>query len=180
MLNNLLTFSMLGAFLLLLILLTILNYKIHKQENGKLARIVNGLESITPMDLFKIRSEISDFTGIYIIYNASSERYYVGQSKRVVNRVNQHFTGHGNGDIYADFKYGDIFTLKMLSLNNSGYDSLDELEKDTIEYYGAFALGYNRTRGNGWNSSVLIFSKYFSYIITMYTITFHFPTISPV
>ena len=149
MLNNLLAFSMIAAFFLLIVLFTILNFRIHRDENRRLSRIINGVESITPMDLFKLRTEISDFTGIYIIHNVSSERYYVGQSKREVNRVNQHFTGHGNGDIYADYKYGDIFTLKMLSLNNSGYESLDELERDTIEYYDAFALGYNRTRGNG-------------------------------
>ena len=149
MLNNLHAFSMIAAFFLLIVLFTILNFRIHREENRKLSRIMDGVESITPMDLFKLRTEISDFTGRYIIHNVSSERYSVGQSKRVVNRVNQHFTGHGNGDIYADYKYGDIFTLKMLSLNNSGYESLDALEKDTIEYYTAFALGYNRTRGNG-------------------------------
>ena len=54
--------------------------------------------------------------------------YYVGQGKQVLNRVKAHFTGQGNGDVYADYKYGDEFTIKMISLDNSGFDTLNELE----------------------------------------------------
>lgn len=47
--------------------------------------------------------------------------YYVGQGKSVFQRVNNHFTSHGNGDVYADYKYGDEFTIKMIALENSGF-----------------------------------------------------------
>ena len=63
-------------------------------------------------------------------------------------RVNAHFTGSGNGGVYADIKYGDQFTVKAIKLSESGYSSLDELEKDAIQAYGAFRHGYNRNRGN--------------------------------
>ena len=66
----------------------------------------------------------------------------------MLNRVNAHFTGKGNGDVYADFKYGDKFTIKMISLEKSGYTTLNELERNTIMTYDAFASGYNKTRGN--------------------------------
>ena len=74
--------------------------------------------------------------------------YYIGQANKVINRVNAHFTGRGNGDVYADFKYGDEFTIKAISLQESGYSSLNSLERDTIKTYDAFAHGYNKTRGN--------------------------------
>ncbi len=63
-------------------------------------------------------------------------------------RVNAHFTGHGNGDVYADYKYGDKFTIKMIDLKKSGFDNINELQRSTIKTYDAFSKGNNRTRGN--------------------------------
>lgn len=74
--------------------------------------------------------------------------YYVGQGQQVLNRVNAHFTGKGNGDVYADYRYGDYFTIKMIALENSGFSTLNELERNTISTYNSFAAGYNKTRGN--------------------------------
>lgn len=89
-----------------------------------------------------------NFEGVYILCNKTKNMYYVGQGKEVLNRVNSHLTGRGNGDVYADFKYGDEFTVSMIALENSGYDSLNSLEKDTISRYKAYYKGYNKTRGN--------------------------------
>ena len=89
-----------------------------------------------------------NFAGVYILFNSTKNMYYVGQGKEVLNRVNAHFTGKGNGDVYADYKYGDKFTIKMISLEKSGYATLNELERNTIMTYDAFASGYNKTRGN--------------------------------
>ena len=74
--------------------------------------------------------------------------HYVGQSVSVIKRVYDHFNAKGNGDIYADYKYGDDFVIKMIALENSGYDNLNVLEKDTISTYNAYSKGYNKTRGN--------------------------------
>ena len=74
--------------------------------------------------------------------------YYVGQGKKVFQRVNNHFTGHGNGDVYADYKYGDDFTIKMIALETSGFKTLNELERNTIMTYNAYSRGYNKTKGN--------------------------------
>lgn len=89
-----------------------------------------------------------NFEGVYIILNVTKNKYYVGQSKKVLNRINAHFTGKGNGDVYADYKYGDKFKIRAIALEKSGYDTLNKLEKDTIYTYAAFAKGYNKTRGN--------------------------------
>ena len=45
-------------------------------------------------------------------------------------------------------KSGDDFVIKMIALENSCYNSLNELEKDTIATYNAYSKGYNKTRGN--------------------------------
>lgn len=105
----------------------------------------------SPQEFMRARSALTrngDFTGIYVIHNKTKDKYYVGQSVRVVGRVRQHLMGRGNGDVYADYKYGDKFEINLVSLRESGYDSLDALERDTIEAYGGYTKGYNRTRGN--------------------------------
>ena len=90
----------------------------------------------------------SEFTGVYILHNVTKGKYYVGQSIRVLSRINQHLTGHGNGDVYADFKYGDGFTVSTIPMQGSGYQSLNDLERDAISAYNAKDNGYNMTYGN--------------------------------
>ena len=90
----------------------------------------------------------NEFTGVYILHNETKDLYYVGQSVKVLARVKQHLTSHGNGDVYADFKYGDSFTVKTIPLAESGYQSLNDLERDAIEAFDAYDKGYNMTRGN--------------------------------
>lgn len=115
----------------------------------KFNQFINEETAITPEELFDIRNkQIDDSVGVYIIYNQTKDMYYVGQAKRMFFRLNQHFTGHGNGDVYADYKYGDEFTIRIVKLSESGYSDIDKLGKDLIEKYNAFETGYNRTRGN--------------------------------
>lgn len=110
---------------------------------------MDGEETITPAEFFEIRATTKgDFVGVYIIYNETKDMYYVGQAKRLLFRINQHFTGHGNGDVYADYKYGDSFVIQIIKLSESGYDDLDELERDMIDMYDASVSGYNKTVGN--------------------------------
>ena len=122
--------------------------------------LANNTSEMTPEEFMKMRSTsfggrgnpsyalTRNFAGVYILYNNSKNMYYVGQGKQVLNRVNAHFTGKGNGDVYADYKYGDMFSIKIIALENSGFNSLNELERNTIARYNAFSNGYNKTRGN--------------------------------
>lgn len=126
----------------------------------KIKDLADNSLKVTPQEFFKIRNASNggrgrkhistqhDFAGVYILYNHTKNMYYVGQGKRVFQRVNNHFTGHGNGDVYADYKYGDDFTIKMIALEHSGFNTLNELERNTIAAYNAYAKGYNKTRGN--------------------------------
>lgn len=89
-----------------------------------------------------------NFAGVYILHNESKDKYYIGQSKTVLNRVNNHFTGKGNGDVYVDYRNGDQFKIQLIPLENSGFDDLNSLERHFIKRYNAYGRGYNRTRGN--------------------------------
>lgn len=151
-----------------LILFIISDIKTKKQTKkrkqmvvDKVKDLANGAIEMTPQEFLTLRAEtrgnaysgqgimkLNEITGIYILFNKTKNKYYVGQGVKVMDRVNNHFTGKGNGDVYADYKYGDEFTIKMISLRDSGYNTLNALERDAIETYGAYANGYNKTRGN--------------------------------
>ena len=128
--------------------------------DNQIEGLANGTMEMTPEEFFQFRDFSfggkgrpkyalhHDFEGIYILYNRTKNMYYVGQAKKIFERVNSHFSGRGNGDVYADYKYGDEFTIKMISFKDSGFDSLNALERAAISKYNAFARGYNKTRGN--------------------------------
>lgn len=124
-----------------------------KKKNDELrARIYDLTDEGVPADdflagrhVFKADGEI---TGCYVLHNVTNDKYYVGQSTKVIGRVTQHFTGAGNGDVYADYKYGCKFEVHIIPLVGSGCNSLNELERQAIFTYDAFNKGYNRTRGN--------------------------------
>ena len=107
-------------------------------------------EGISPKEFFYLqRKNRGDAVGVYILCNKNNGKHYVGQAKRLYFRVNQHFTGKGNPDVYRDYEKGDEFLIKMIKLTESGYDDIDKLEKDKIEEYQAYYRGYNKTIGNG-------------------------------
>lgn len=152
------------ALLLFLTVLTVLTVLCTIVRTLNIKKKIKGLSDsvleITPEEFFRIRNSSNggrgrkhisteyDFSGVYIIYNHTQDMYYVGQGKKVFQRVNNHFTGHGNGDVYADYKYGDDFTIKMIALEKSGFKTLNELERNTIMTYNAYSRGYNKTKGN--------------------------------
>ena len=103
-------------------------------------------DSMTPEEFFDLKElQKGDMVGVYVIHNETRDMYYVGQAKRLFFRINQHFTGHGNGDVYADYKYGDDFSIRIVKLSESGYSDLDKLERDLIREYDAYESGYNKT-----------------------------------
>ena len=162
LLNVLGTLFFIAVFVGAAVLPFFLTNKRVKQEKAlideKIQRLADGTAEMTPEDFLEMRNRKfggpqkyalqHNFAGVYILFNKSKNMYYVGQATKILDRVNNHFTGKGNGDVYADYKYGDTFTIKMIALENSGFDSLNALEKATIGKYDAFSKGYNKTRGN--------------------------------
>ena len=70
---------------------------------------------------------------------------YVGQSVKMASRVHNHLIGKGNGDVYADVKYGKYVYVQ---LNYCNYGDMNSLEKNLIKKYNAMK-SYNNTKGGG-------------------------------
>lgn len=154
-----------GIVVIILVFVFVIGYAIYIQKKKKEIRekidlLASNAIEMNPNEFFKIRNKSFggqgspkyarqyNFEGVYILYNETKKMYYVGQATKILDRVNAHFTGKGNGDVYADYKYGDSFKIRMIALEKSGFCSLNELERHTISKYNAFARGYNKTRGN--------------------------------
>ncbi|MFW7431876.1 GIY-YIG nuclease family protein [Vagococcus carniphilus] len=130
-----------------------------KKINSKINDLANNSIELTPEEFMLIRNKrlydekarhanIKNFPGVYILHNKTKDLYYVGQSIKVLDRIGNHFKGRGNGDVYADFKYGDQFTIRTIALENSDFSNLNDLERYAIRFFGAYEKGYNRNKGN--------------------------------
>lgn len=71
------------------------------------------------------------------------ENVYVGQSVHMFQRVHAHLNGKGNGDVYADRKFGKHIYLQFVKCDKS---QLNEIEKKYIAAFHA-TDSYNATRG---------------------------------
>ncbi|MFI3685165.1 GIY-YIG nuclease family protein [Vagococcus fluvialis] len=129
-----------------------------KKINNTINELANNSLELTPEDYLSLRNKkllgessrhanIQNFSGVYILYNKSKDLYYVGQSIKVLDRIGNHFKGRGNGDVYADYKYGDEFTIRTIALKNSPYDNLNDLERFAIKTFNAYEKGYNKNKG---------------------------------
>ncbi|WP_416150229.1 GIY-YIG nuclease family protein [Salipaludibacillus sp. HK11] len=150
------------VFIFIVFIILIFLFQAHQQKiiREQIFELANNTLELTPEEFFEIRnksfggrgnalySNNYNFAGVYILHNKSKELYYIGQGKQVLNRVNSHLTGKGNGDVYADYKYGDYWTIKMIALKNTSFNTLNELERYAIETYDSYNKGYNKTRGN--------------------------------
>ena len=149
------TICVIAGVLLLFVLLSIY---FRRSAVRRVRRIAKNKVEMSPEEFSAFRLEkdakgqtmsvAHNFPGIYLIHNTTKDIYYVGQGERVLDRVNMHFTGKGNGDVYADYKFGDRFLIRIIGLHGSGFDTLNELERYAIDEYKAFEIGYNRQRGN--------------------------------
>lgn len=120
-----------------------------RQARQTTQRYLNLKEPMEISEFFEMKDSIKqDFEGCYVIYNETTQEYYVGQGKKVLSRANMHFTGHGNGDIYHDYKSGKHFTIQIHPLSLYPQFNLNALERNLIRIYDAYDNGYNKTRGN--------------------------------
>ena len=120
-----------------------------QQARQTTQRYLNLKEPMEISEFFEMKDSIKqDFEGCYVIYNETTQEYYVGQGKKVLSRANMHFTGHGNGDIYHDYKSGKHFTIQIHPLSLYPQFNLNALERNLIRIYDAYDNGYNKTRGN--------------------------------
>lgn len=139
------------AAAIFLVLWPIFAAAVGAHRRSRIRRLAQNADTYDPKTFLEMRKSKllgDDFQGIYILRNESKKKYYVGQSVHVLARVNQHFTGHGNGDVYADYRNGARFSIRTLRLKGSGFKTLNSLERYAIAAYRAYTKGYNKTRGN--------------------------------
>lgn len=141
------------AYLLFLIpaliyLLVVLILFLNRKARLKRLMISSRTMSIDTFLSKRKMNQLRNEAGIYILHNKTRDMYYVGQGDYVVSRAFKHFSGAGQGDVYADYKYGDKFTIQLIYLKGSGFLRLNTLEKTAIEVLDAYDYGYNRTHGN--------------------------------
>lgn len=148
-------------------LLELNNIETSKRMNEEIYSYTEKLKEITPLSTTYISDDsfisLKKFIGLqydkiigcYIIHNKEqNQKYYVGQSKDVMKRINLHFKGLvPNNIIFAEDYYStatdvrdNMFELKIIPCETK--DELDKTEKELIEQYDAYNKGYNRTSGN--------------------------------
>ncbi len=89
---------------------------------------------------------------IYRIWNKRNGKSYIGQSVTPADRVWNHLTGNGSGQIAADLiKYDGTAWEWQILADESDYPgvSLNELEKRFIRQYDSVRTGYNHNKGGG-------------------------------
>ncbi len=102
-----------------------------------------------PIDDLKALSGIKDVSGIYVLRDENNQ-YYIGQGVHCIKRCLQHFTQTPVDAVNAAYLSGISFVLEdvVTGVEGQDYIHLDTLERMCIEYYNAYHLGYNKTRGN--------------------------------
>lgn len=131
------------AVLLVLVTLAVIFERRKKQKVQKAVREwATGKTTITPKEFFKIRkakirrsfiSSGEEFMGVYVAVNEDKGFCYVGQSQRVLQAVSSLFTGHGNMQVFTDYKKGDQFTIRAFAIENTRYASLAQLKRAVME-----------------------------------------------
>lgn len=104
-------------------------------------------ELITIKEFYDSYNKNINIYGVYILYNKTKNKYYVGKSQNIVSRVKNHIEGRGNAHLFADLKYGDEFMISLVSYDSQKFTSLNQQERFYISVFDAFENGYNRTRG---------------------------------
>ena len=146
-------------------------YLLHKiyiwAKNEKLRNIISSRKFIYYKDFEKnwivsssekrgkIGYKYNDTSGCYVItiydYYVDDGKFmdyddiYIGQSVNVCQRVHNHFNGKGNGDVYADIKYGRYVYVQIIPCRK---DEMNVLEKQLIRAFKA-TKSYNSTKGGG-------------------------------
>lgn len=95
----------------------------------------------------------NDFSGCYVIMIFEKkvhfgrfknyDNIYIGQSVNVCQRVHNHFSGKGKGDVYADIKYGMEAYVRIIPCK---VKRLNAMEKKLIDAFHA-TNSYNKTKG---------------------------------
>ncbi|MCA1026977.1 GIY-YIG nuclease family protein [Cytobacillus kochii] len=123
----------------------------------ELERLREKIREYSPDELINLKSKkaqnekgINTFAGIYIIYNKTGNRYYIGKGEDIIKRASRHFTKSGNPELYEDYDlHKNEFLINLIPLDKTSFSTLNELEGSAIVAYDSmYPNGYNRVIGN--------------------------------
>ena len=114
----------------------------------------------------------ADFEGVYIIHNCTKDIYLVGKSQKVLKKVDRYFRGFENEDVYEDYENCDTFKIRIIKLENSDYNDIDELEKDMKEKYGTYIYKENIVSTSEKNNEFKL--DFLAFVISITIIAFGF------
>lgn len=136
------TFVALSLIIAIVLLVNIHNQKTGIEDRAELLR--RGRHGIEASRFLEIRNKRFggqgnkmylnnfDFIGVYIILNETKNKYYIGHGQKVFNRIGDVLNGRGNMFVYNDFINGDQLIISFRSFDLSSFDSLSDLENDTL------------------------------------------------
>lgn len=94
-----------------------------------------------------------DFEGVYILHNCSRNIYHIGRSGKVLRKIDRTFRGYENQDVYDDWNDKDVFGVRIIRYENSGYSNINLLEKDLVEKYGIYTKRVNEKKAKEHKTS---------------------------
>lgn len=71
-----------------------------------------------------------NYKGLYVLYNTTKKKYFVGVDEHVLDAVMWQLSGKGYTDVYADVRAGDVFVVRTIpysKLKQMGYADLQGL-----------------------------------------------------
>ena len=80
-----------------------------KDKNKEIVnKLIKKEDKKTTNKFAAITKELKNITGIYYLYNEIGERIYIGKSKNIKNRVNQHLTGSSNKSLKIQLEINSV------------------------------------------------------------------------
>ena len=83
-----------------------------------------------------------DFAGLYYIKNITKKKCYVGRGDKVFKKVERHFKGYENQEIFNDFEKNDKFVVAFIKYEEDSNDSFEEFVVEKMEQLQQKLEGY--------------------------------------
>ncbi len=91
------------------------------------------------------RSDELDLVGMFILYNQTKDKYFVGADHRVFDGITWQIDGHGFINVYADIQSGDDWEVRIIPIHKTNYKNIEDMWYDGLSVFRANyeGRGYN-------------------------------------
>lgn len=111
----------------------------HPYTLNRLLKIVNKFSENDSYD------DTYNFEGLYVVYNQTKKKYFVGADEHVMDGLMLHVIGEGYEDLYEDVEAGDQFDIRFLPIEDTQCEDLEALWYVAIQAFNSHSKrrGYN-------------------------------------